>query len=51
MLSELKQIDSKEVFKVYFNGKIGLFKDEWYGDDIIFDICFGDYFVFVYNQG
>jgi hypothetical protein len=51
MLSELKQIDSKEAFKAYFDGKIDLPKDERYGDDITPDTRPGDYFVSVHNQG
>ncbi len=51
MLSELKQVDSKEAFKAYFNGKIDLPKDERYGDDITPDTRPGDYFVSVHNQG
>ncbi len=51
MLSELKQIDSKEAFKAYFDGKIDLPKDERYGDDITPDTRPGDYFVSVHGQG
>ncbi|WP_421948657.1 hypothetical protein [Phaeodactylibacter xiamenensis] len=51
MLSELKQIDSKEAFKAYFDGKVGLPKDERYGDDITPDTRPGDYFVSVHDQG
>ncbi|WP_421948030.1 hypothetical protein [Phaeodactylibacter xiamenensis] len=51
MLSELKQIDSKEAFKAYFDGKVDLPKDERYGDDITPDTRPGDYFVSVHGQG
>lgn len=51
MLIELKQIDSKEAFKSYFDGKVELPKQERYGDDITPDTRPGDYFVSVHDQG